>query len=139
MFMYKTVICVVYVDDCLFWARSQSEIDNVINSFNEDGPIYNWEHSKGDSVYEFLCIDFKTLDYGVSKFLKTVFIRKLLEATGVDRCNGLSTPTKVEAPLGTDENSSEDKSDFLNSYTYVIGIMLYMASKTRPCLYFAVH
>ena len=21
MFMYKTVICVVYVDDCLFWAR----------------------------------------------------------------------------------------------------------------------
>ena len=22
MFMYKTVICVVYVDDCLFWAHS---------------------------------------------------------------------------------------------------------------------
>ena len=35
--MSKTVICVVYADDCLFWARSQSEIDNVLKSFKEDG------------------------------------------------------------------------------------------------------
>ena len=33
VFMSKTVICVVYVDYCLFWARSQSEIDNVMKSF----------------------------------------------------------------------------------------------------------
>ena len=46
LFMSKTVIFVVYVDDCLFWARSQYEIDNVMNSFKEDGPSYNWEHSK---------------------------------------------------------------------------------------------
>ena len=44
LFMSKTVICVVYVDDYLFWARSQSEIDNVMKSFKEDGPSYNWEH-----------------------------------------------------------------------------------------------
>ena len=42
LFMSNTVICVVYVDDFLFWARSQSEIDNVINYFKEDGPSYNW-------------------------------------------------------------------------------------------------
>ena len=47
MFMSKTVICVVYVDDCIFWARSQYEIDNVMKSFKEDGPSYNWEKSKG--------------------------------------------------------------------------------------------
>ena len=50
LFMSKTVICVVYVDDCLFWARSESEIDNVMKSFKEDVPSYNWEHSKGESV-----------------------------------------------------------------------------------------
>ena len=33
MFMSKTVICVVYVDDCLFWECSQSDIDNVMKSF----------------------------------------------------------------------------------------------------------
>ena len=40
--MSKTVISVVYVDDCLFWACSQSEIDNVMKSFKMDGPSYNW-------------------------------------------------------------------------------------------------
>ena len=29
LFMSKTLICVVYVDDFLFWARSQYDIDNV--------------------------------------------------------------------------------------------------------------
>ena len=50
LFTSKTVVCVVYVDDCLFLAHSQSEIDNVMKSFNWYGPSYNWEHSKGKSV-----------------------------------------------------------------------------------------
>ena len=66
--MSKTVIYVVYVDDCLFWARSQSEIDNVMKSFKEDDPIYNWEHSKGESVYEFLGIYIKTFNNGGFQF-----------------------------------------------------------------------
>ena len=44
LFMSKNVICVVYVDDCLFWSRSQSDIDNVMKSFKEDGPSCDWEH-----------------------------------------------------------------------------------------------
>ena len=47
LLMSNTVICMVYVDDCIFWARSQSEIDNVMKSFKEDVLSYNWEHSKG--------------------------------------------------------------------------------------------
>ena len=60
LFTSKNVICVVHVDDYLFSACSQSEIDNVTKSFKEDGPSYNWEHSKGESVSEFLGIDIKT-------------------------------------------------------------------------------
>ena len=41
LFMPKTMICVVYVDDCLFWERSQSDIDYAIKSFKDDGPSYN--------------------------------------------------------------------------------------------------
>ena len=44
--MTKTVICVVYVDDCLFWERSQSDIDNVMKYFKKGVPSYNWEHPK---------------------------------------------------------------------------------------------
>ena len=68
MFISKTVICVVYVDDFLFWSRSQSDIGKLMNSFKEDGPSYNWEHSKGKSVSYFISIDIKTLDDGLFQF-----------------------------------------------------------------------
>ena len=55
---------------------------------------------------EFLGIDIKTLDNGVFQLCQTGLIRKVLEATGMEDCNRLPTPTKVEAPLGTDVNSS---------------------------------
>ena len=124
LFMSKTVICVVHVDDFLFWARSQSEIDNVMKSFKEYGPSYNREQSKGESVSELLGIDIKTLDNGGFQFCQTRLIQKVLEATGMEDCNGLPTPTKVEAPLGTDVNGSEANRDWPNLYASVIGLML---------------
>ena len=42
MFMFKTVICAVYVDDFMFWSCSQYDIDNVMNSFKGGGTSYNW-------------------------------------------------------------------------------------------------
>ena len=72
---------------------------------------------------EFLVVYNKTLDYGGFQFCLTVFIRKVLESTGMEHCNGLSTPTNVEAPLGTDVNDSESNRDWPNSYAFVIWMM----------------
>ena len=80
-----------------------------------------------------------TLDNGGFQFCQTGLIRKVLEFTGMEDCNGLRTPTKVEAPLGIDVNGSEDDRDWLNSYDSVIGMMLYLASNTIPDISFAVH
>ena len=49
----------------------------------------------------------------------------------MDNYNGLPTPTKVEAPLGTDVNGSEAKRDWPNSYDSILGMMLYLVSNTR--------
>ena len=81
---------------------------------------------------EFLGIDIKTLDNGGFQLCQTGLIRKVLEATVMEYSNGLPTPTKVEAPLGTDINGSEPKRDWPNSYASVIGMMSYLASNTRP-------
>ena len=71
LFISKTAICVVYMDDFLFWARSQSDIDNVMNSFKDDSPSYNWVHSKGQSVSDYLGIDIKAFDEGAFQFYQS--------------------------------------------------------------------
>ena len=55
--MSNNLICVVYVDGCLFWECSKPNIDKFIKYFKENRSSYNWEHSKLDSVSEFLFID----------------------------------------------------------------------------------
>ena len=87
---------------------------------------------------EILSIGIKTLYDGGFQFYQTELIRKVSESTDVEHCNGLPKPTIDEAPLGTDENNSEAKRDWINSYTSVIGMMLYLASKTRLYIYIAV-
>ena len=88
---------------------------------------------------EFLGIDIKILDNSGFKFCQTGLIRKVLGATGMEDCNGLPTPTKVDAPIGTDVNGSEAKRDWPNSYASIIGMMLYLASNKRPNISFDVH
>ena len=90
-------------------------------------------------MYELLGIDINMLDHGISYFYQTGLICKSLEDTGMDHCNGLPTPTKVQVPLGTDKNVSEAKRDCPNSYASVIGMMLYLESNTIPYIYFDVH
>ena len=79
----------------------------------------------------------KTLDNGGFEFCQTGLIRKVLEDTGMEDCNEFPTPTKVDALLGTDVNGSEAKRDWPNSYASVIGMMLYLASNTRPDISFS--
>ena len=57
----------------------------------------------------------------------------------MDHCNGLPTSTKVEAPIDKYENGSETMRDSPKSNASLIGTMLYVASKTRPYISFAVH
>ena len=90
-------------------------------------------------VSEFLGIYIKTFNDGGFQFCQTEFFRKVLESTGMDHCNGFPTPTKAEAPIGTDTNGSEAKRGWPNSYASVIGMMLYLESNTRPYITFSVH
>ena len=85
-------------------------------------------------MYELLGIDIKTLDDGGFQFYQNGLIRKVLEAIGVEHCNGLPTPTKFEAPLSTYKNGSEAKRYWPNLYASVIGMILYMASNKIPCM-----
>ena len=58
--------------------------------------------------------------------LSNSYIWKLLEATGMEHCNGFPTPTKVQSPLGKYYSGPQDKIDLPNSYKYSIGMMFYL-------------
>ena len=58
-----------------------------------------------------LGIDIKTFNNGVFQFYQNGFTGKLLEATGIDHCNEIPTPTKFKAPLRTDNNGLEANRD----------------------------
>ena len=88
---------------------------------------------------EFLGIDIKTLDDGGFQFFQNGLIHKVLKSTGIEHCNVLPTPTKVEAPLRTDANGSEANRDCSNSYASIIGMIFYLESKKRPDISFDVH
>ena len=66
-----------------------------MTSFKEDGPIYNWKQSKGESVSELLGIDFKPFYNGGFQYDQTGLIHEVLEATRMDHCIGLPRPTEV--------------------------------------------
>ena len=57
----------------------------------------------------------------------------------MEYCNGLTTPTKVEGTYGIYENGYDAKRYWSNTYTSVIGMMLYLESNTKPDIYFDVH
>ena len=61
-------------------------------------------------MYEFLGNEINTLDYGRFQLYQNGLIHTLLDNIGMyNNNNGLLTPTKVEANIGTDDNVPEDK------------------------------
>ena len=37
LFLLKDIVCICYVDDCLFVAYKQEELDELLKSFKDDG------------------------------------------------------------------------------------------------------
>ena len=83
-------------------------------------------------MFELLGVDVKKLDDGGFQFYQTGLIRKFFEATVIVHFNGFTAPTKVGAPLETDDNGYKAKRNWTNSYDSVIWMMLYLESNTRP-------
>ena len=137
LFLSKDIVCICYVDDCLFFAHKQEKIDELLKSFKEDGDEYNLELKVEGSVSEYLGIEIHKTSEGGYQFLQKGLITKILEATKMVDCNAKSTPTKQDAPLGSDLNGKLAKREW--NHASVIGIMLYLAANSRPDISFAVH
>ncbi len=142
LFYSPTVICVSYVDDCLFFSRSDADINAAIEKIRSTGMDLQVE----DSVAGFLGVHidrFKvTNDDGTEetkiKLTQIGLIDRILEALGLDSSvsDGVSTPA-VATPLVKDA----DGVPFDNSFNYasVVGMCMYLCNNSRPDIAFAVN
>ena len=64
MFVSDKAICIIYVDDVLWAAKDDKTINDILQSFKDDGNKFNWEMTESLSLEEYLGLKVKRLDQG---------------------------------------------------------------------------
>ena len=131
LFISKTVLCLVYVDDYLFFSRNQQDIDTAIDALKTQG----MELNKEDDAAGFLGVQMTKQSNGHIILTQPGLINHVVEAVGVTSCNPKSTPSPRKA-LGRDLNGPPFDADF--NYASVVGMMLYLCNNFQPDIAFAV-
>jgi hypothetical protein len=131
MFVHGKMICLIYVDDCLFFSKSMKDIDGMIISLRE-----TFDLNEEDNVAGFLGIKLNYQEDGSIQLLQDGLIGRITNALGLEETStGADTPT-LATPLGSDADGAPLGESF--NYRSVVGMMLYLSSNSRPEISFAV-
>ena len=132
LFISDKVICLVYVDDTLLFAREMADIDEVLTPLvDEQGMALEVE----DDVAGFLGGHMKPNPQDSTITLTQQGpINRIIDALGCRDLPPVMTP--AEEVLGKDENGEPPNCTF--NYASVIGMLWYVYRHSRPDLGFAV-
>lgn len=131
LFISDKVICLVYVDDCLFYSPHQADIDTIIEDIRGTG----MDLHKEDDVAGFLGVLIEKNENGLISLTQTGLIDRIITTLGLDSANSKKTPAPLE-PLGLDRNGPKFADEY--NYASVVGMLLYLANNTRPDITYAV-
>ena len=137
MFVSDKTICIIYVDDDLWAAKDDKTIDDILQSFKDDGNKFNWEMTESLSLEEYLGLKVKRLDQGY-ELTQPGLITKILETTGMQECRTTTCPTASSGPLGYDKTGLPCMYQDKWKYSSIIGMLLYLCN-SRPDIAFALH
>jgi hypothetical protein len=87
-------------------------------------------------VGDFLRIGIEKQKGNTFLLTKTGLIDKVIKAGGMEDCNKVATPAEA-APVGADIDVLPFKETW--EYASIIGMLMYLASNTRPDIDYAVH
>ena len=133
LFIHPKLICVTYVDDCLFFSRETSNINKMIDKLKADsGLAIEYE----EDVAGFLGVLLQKNDDGTITLSQSGLITRIIEATYLKGASTRSTPANP-TPLHADKDG-EPTAELFN-YASVIGMLTYLAGHSRPDIAFAVH
>jgi len=135
LFVGPNVMCIVYVDDLIFWSRNEAHIDNVAMELCKLGVLLEQETDAAGFLGVKLDRDKNT---GLMEMTQTGLIDRVIEALGLD--DGYArvkhTPAEIK-PLVKDADGAPAVEGF--SYASVVGMLLYLSGHTRPDIAYAVN
>jgi hypothetical protein len=132
LFLSKSLIMVIYVDDILIYGKSASEIDALIKDLKKDDISL---HKEG-TAEGYLGIDM-TRNGGTITLLQEGLTKRIISALGLD--SKYSTPVDTlanNAALGRDVDGKEASGSV--NYASVVGMLLYLGH-SRPDILLATH
>jgi hypothetical protein len=133
LFISDKVICLVYVDDTLLYAKTRSDIDEVISKLT--GPKVGMKLEVEDSVAGFLGVHIeRNQETGEVILTQRGLIDRIIEALHIEDLPPVDTPANVY--LGKDEHG--DPAEGIFSAPSVVGMLWYLYKHSRPELGFAI-
>eukprot|EP00957_Ditylum_brightwellii_P069314 5262067-Ditylum_brightwellii.AAC.1 len=99
LFLSKKVICVVYVDDCLIFARDTADIDAAIERLKGN----RFKLRVEDDAACFLGIELDHQEDGSIELKQTALIQRIVDTIGFQNASGKATPAEgAELPADVD-------------------------------------
>jgi hypothetical protein len=132
LFISDKVICLVYVDDTLFYSPKPEYIDDVIRQLRER----DMDLEEEGNVAGFLGVHLERNEKdGSIKLTQVGLIKRIIDALDLHNKPRKKTPAAAE-PLVKDEDG--DPPDGKYSYASVVGMLQYLQAHSRPDISFAV-
>jgi hypothetical protein len=136
LFISDKVICLVYVDDTLFYSPRPEYIDEVIKQLQDPNQC-NMELEVEEDVAGFLGVDIKDRRHvdGTYKLTQPGLATRIVEALNIDHLPKKETPA-IKEPVVKDVDGDPPNGTY--SYSSVIGMMQYLQGHSRPDITYAV-
>ena len=132
LFISDRVICLVYVDDTLFYSPKQEYIDDVIKKLESEGMDLEAE----SDVAGFLGVHIdRNESNGTIKLTQSGLAKRIIDTLEIDHLYSKETPAAAE-PLVLDAEGDPPNGTY--SYASVVGMLQYLQAHSRPDLTFAV-
>ena len=134
LFIGSKVICIVYVDDLLFWSPKAEFINELAEQLRAEEIELEEE---GDAA-GFLGVQLRRDETtGYIHMTQLGLAKRIIEALGLDLKLTKPKGTPAERkPLIKDENGPPRQESF--NYASVVGMLLYLSGHTRPDLTYSV-
>ena len=133
LFLKKDIICVLYVDDTIFFSKNDTIIDRTITSLK----ALDFELTDEGDVESFLGIKIDHNPDGSFHMSQPDLTNRIIETLGLNNTSKQHKTPAVSPPLHEHTNGAPREEKW--SYRSVIGMLTYLARNTRPDLEYAVH